>query len=58
MKKNEVEIGCVYVVKVSNELCHVKVIGEHPHGGFIGLNLASGRKIRIKTAGRLREKVS
>lgn len=54
MKKSEVEIGRYYVVKVSGKLTRVKITGESPHGGWGGRNAATGRAVRIKTAGRLR----
>ena len=54
MKKNEVEIGKVYVVKVSGRLARVRLTGENPYGGWDGVNVATGRKVRIKSAQRLR----
>lgn len=57
MKKNEVEVGEVYLVKVSGKLVEVKIVDESSFGGWIGRNLATGRKVRIKTAGRLRKRI-
>jgi hypothetical protein len=58
MKKNEVEIGKSYLVKVSGKLSSVKVTGESPYGGWIGRNNVTGREVRIRTAARLRRPLS
>jgi hypothetical protein len=58
MKGSEVKIGETYLVKVSGNLSRVKITDEvidyagkkHWHG----VNLATGRKIYIRGAGRLR----
>ena len=54
MKKNEVEIGKVYVVKVSGHLTRVRIISESPFGGWNGKNIATGRDVRIRSAARFR----
>ena len=54
MKKNEVEVGTVYRVKVSGNVCDVRITGENPHGGWDGVNVATNRSVRIKSAQRLR----
>jgi len=54
MQKQNVYIGTIYVVKVSGVLAKVRLIREHPRGGWYGTNLATGREIRIRTAARLR----
>lgn len=54
MKKNEVEIGNEYVVKVSGRLVSVKILRESPYGGWIGRNKETGRDVRVRTAARLR----
>ena len=58
MKKNEVKVGKVYVVKVSGHLVTVKLTSESPYGGWNGTNLYTGRPVRIKTAGRLRHEAN
>ena len=58
MKKNEVKIGGVYKTKVSNNIVSVKITHERPSGGWDGLNLKTGKTVRIKTAQRLRGVVS
>ena len=54
MKKSEVKIGEVYRVKVSGTIADVRITGENPHGGWDGVNVATKRKVRIKSAQRLR----
>ena len=54
MKKQDVEIGSTYIVKVSGVLARVRIIAESPYGGWRGTNLATGREVRIRSAARLR----
>lgn len=54
MKKRDIEIGNTYIVKVSGVLAKVRITGESPYGGWRGLNLATGREVRIPSAARLR----
>lgn len=54
MKKSEVKIGSVYVVKVSDKLTRVRIDRESEYGGWDGINLNTGREVRIKTAAKLR----
>ena len=54
MKKNEVEIGKTYRVKVSGNIADVRITGENSHGGWDGVNVGTNRKVRIKSAQRLR----
>ena len=58
MKKNEVKIGETYRVKVSGSMADVRITGENPHGGWHGVNVLTNRKVRIKSAQRLRGKAS
>lgn len=55
MTKNEVTIGESYSVKVSGTVTAVEIISNHSRGGYWGVNLATGRMVRVKTAGRLRQ---
>ena len=57
MQKQNVHIGTTYIVKVSGTLTKVRLTREHPRGGWYGINLATGREIRIRTAARLRSEV-
>ncbi len=54
MKKNEVKIGGLYVAKVSDKLVTVRIDSTHSHGGWSATNTATGKRIRIKSAQRLR----
>lgn len=54
MRKAEVKVGRVYAAKVSNRMVPVRLDSESPYGGWNGTNLATDRKVRIKTAARLR----
>jgi hypothetical protein len=58
MLKKNVRVGRVYIVKVSNKLARVKILYEVSRGsGWMGINLDTGREVRIKTGGRLRREV-
>ena len=54
MKKNEVKIGGTYTAKVNGKVAKVRIDAENPHGGWDATNLETNRKVRIKTAQRLR----
>ena len=54
MKKNEVQVGGVYSAKVSDKLVEVRIDAESRHGGWEATNLATNKKVRIKSAQRLR----
>ena len=56
MKKDEIKIGETYRVKVTGKLADVRITGENPHGGWDGVNVATNRKVHIKSAQRLRGK--
>lgn len=54
MKKNEVELGGIYITKVSGKLVSVQIDHPSPHGGWLATNLKTGRLVRIRSAARLR----
>jgi len=54
MKQDDVKVGGKYMVKVSGKVTRVRIDGENPNGGWDATNLATRKKVRIKTAGRLR----
>ena len=58
MNKADVKIGSMYKVKVSGVLAEVRITGKNPHGGWDGRNLLTNRKVRIKSAQRLRAAVN
>jgi hypothetical protein len=57
MKKNEVKIGGTYTAKVTNKVVQVRIDAESRYGGWDGTNIQTGKKIRIKSAQRLRAAV-
>ena len=58
MKKDEIQIGQAYKVKVSGNVAEVRITGENPHGGWDGVNVATNRAVRIKSAQRIRSLVN
>ncbi len=54
MTKNEVKVGGRYVAKVSDKLVKVRIDSTHSKGGWNATNTATGKRIRIKSARRLR----
>jgi hypothetical protein len=54
MKRQDVQIGSTYIVKVSGMLTKVRITGESPYSGWRGTNLVTGREVRIRSAARLR----
>ena len=57
MKKAEVKIGGKYYANVSGNRCEIQIDAEKPRGGWDATNLATGKKIHIKTAQRLQGEV-
>ena len=54
MKQHEVETGKIYIAKVSDKLTKVRIDDVSPHGGWTATNIATGKKIRIRSPQRLR----
>ena len=57
MKKSEVKVGQTYRVKVSGQLTDVRITAVNARGGWDGINTATNRPVRIKSAQRLRSAV-
>jgi hypothetical protein len=55
MKKAEVEIGGKYYANVTNKRVEIQIESEKATGGWNATNLATGKKIHIKSAQRLLE---
>lgn len=53
MKKDDVKIGKVYMAKVTDKLVPVRIDAENRYGGWDATNLATSKKIRIKSPQRL-----
>jgi len=58
MKKNDVQIGATYLVKVAGNLVPVKIDREHDNGGWLGVSVKTGKTIRIKSPQRLRKRLA
>lgn len=54
MKKNEVKVGGTYLAKVTDKVVPVRLDAENSHGGWDATNLSTNKKVRIKSAQRLR----
>jgi len=54
MKKHEVKVGGTYLAKVTDKVVQVRIDGESRFGGWDATNLATKKKVRIKSAQRLR----
>ncbi len=54
MKKNEVKVGGMYTAKLSDKLVTVRIDSAHSSGGWSATNTRTGKRIRIKSAQRLR----
>lgn len=57
MKKNDVRVGSIYVAKVTGKLARIRIDAESPNGGWSATNLETNRRVRIKSARRLRHDV-
>ncbi len=57
MKKDEIKIGQCYEAKVSDRVVSVRIDSASIHGGWNATNTATGKRIRIKSAQRLRRAV-
>ena len=57
MKKDEIKIGNAYQTKVSDRVVTVRIDSTNTHGGWNATNTATGKRIRIKSAQRLRRAV-
>ena len=54
MKQNEVKTGGLYVAKVSDRLVTVRIDSTHTKGGWNATNTATGKRIHVQSAQRLR----
>ena len=58
MTAAEVKIGRYYATKVSGKMTIVKIEAGSSHGGWDGKNIFTNRRVRIKSAMRLRGDVT
>jgi len=54
MKKQQIRIGGIYMAKVSDKVVPVRIVAESRYGGWDAVNTRTNRKVRIKSARRLR----
>ena len=54
MNKNEVKVGQFYRCVVCGNMATVKITGISSHGGWEAINQKTNRKLRIKSAHRLK----
>jgi len=54
MKKQQVKIGGVYSAKITDKVVPVRIDAENRDGGWDATNLKTNRKVRIKSAQKLR----
>jgi hypothetical protein len=54
MLLKDVQIGGTYKAKVTDKVVTIRLDAENPHGGWDATNLATGKKVRVKSAQRLR----
>jgi len=54
MKKDEVKIGRHYTAKVSGRMATIRIDAANPNGGWDATNITTSKKVRIKSAQRLR----
>jgi len=54
MKKANVKMGQTYLCKVGRNFTEVRIDREHPNGGWVAINTQTRRKVRVKSAQRLR----
>jgi hypothetical protein len=54
MKKSEVKVGRCYAAKVSGRMATVRIDADNPNGGWDATNLTTRKKVRIRSAQRLR----
>lgn len=58
MTKNQIQLGQVYLAKVSGRVVPVQIDAVSRYGGWAATNIITGRAVRIGTAGRLRSHVA
>jgi len=54
MKKSEVKTGKFYAAKVSGRMATIRIDAENPSGGWDATNITTRKKVRVKSAQRLR----
>ena len=50
---NDVEPGCTYAAMVGAALCPVRIVSEHPSGGWNAINVRTRRRVRVRSVRKL-----
>jgi hypothetical protein len=58
MNERQIKIGRVYTAKITNREVPLRIDEKHTDGGWITTSLASGKRVRIKTAARFGREVT
>jgi len=56
--KSEVKTGRYYATTISGKMTIVKIEAKSPHGEWTGRNIFTNRRVRIKSAAKLRGDVT
>jgi hypothetical protein len=54
MLKKDVQAGGIYIARISGTITKVRIDSDSRFGGWDATNIKTGRKIRIKSAQKLR----
>lgn len=57
MKQKDIEVGGVYAALVSGTVVPVRIDRESPFGGWEATSIATGRRVRVRSARRLRYRI-
>ncbi len=58
MKRDEIKVGSFYEAKVSKRWSVVEILAAPLSGGWIGRNMRTGSKVRIRGSQRLRKELT
>ena len=58
MTAADVKIGRYYATKISGKMTIIKIEAKSPRGGWTGRNISTNRRVRIKSAAKLRGDVT
>lgn len=54
MTRDQVEMSRHYIVRIKGAETVVKIVAVNPRGGWFGMNVQTGRDVKIKTGARLK----
>jgi len=53
MNTSKIRIGQTYQMRIGKNTSEVRIVEEHPDGGWIGESVKTGKAIRIKSPERI-----